>query len=204
MDQVTARLTVRRGEALAAKTASARVPSLASQPFRPGELPEFVLVELGPMAAVAEERAAQDGIPTELWLRLAVEAARHIHLLAELLNVERTEVAAALNAEVDVRSAVAPLETRRQRGYAQHLRAASSRPAARPGRTRYSLAIPDTILSAWSIAAATAGETISEYVAARVDAAPDGLSRWEAAAAERGQPLSEWIYVAGLRSLRPR
>jgi hypothetical protein len=198
------RLTVLRGEALAAETTFARVPSLESQPFRPGELPESVLIELGPMATVAEERAARAGIPTELWLRLGVEAVRHIDLLAELLNVERREVVAALDAGADVWSAVAPLETRRQRAYAQHLRAASPRPASRPARTPYSLAIPDMIVSAWSVAATTAGETISEYVAARVDDAPDGLARWEAAAAELGRSLGEWIYVEGLRSLRPR
>lgn len=192
------------GEALAGEASSARVPSLDAQPFRPGELPESVLVELGAAARLVEDRAAHAGIPAGLWLRLGVEAVRHVEELAEALDLPPTGVLEALDSALEDVPSLAPLEARRQRAYAQQLRAANSSGSRRPHMSRYSLAIPDYMVAAWSIAAAEAAMAISTYVATIVKRVPPRVAEWEAAAAERGQPLAEWIYAVGLRALKER
>ena len=194
-----------QGNALAAETSSARVPMLTAQPFRPGELPESVLVELEvDAAAYAERRAAEAGIPTELWLRLGVEAVRVVDTIAEAALARTSDIVTTLDHAAAAPEAVAPLETRRQRAYAHHLRAATPVSRVPAHRRRFSLALPDQLLAGWSIGAVAAAATISDYVSGLALRVPPHVVAWEVAAAERGQPLAEWIYAETLRALRPQ
>src|SRR4051794_26943186 len=72
-----------KGDALT-RAATSDLASLAAQPFRPGEMPTPVMVQLEDMAAaIAAREASRRRLPAELWVRLAVEAGRHVRDAAD-------------------------------------------------------------------------------------------------------------------------
>jgi hypothetical protein len=191
------------GEGLARSAGVARVPSLEAQPFRPGELPESVVVELSAEAAQRAEAEAAAGVPAELWLRIATETARHVDAVAVTVRLDPTEVFVLLADAAATSDSPVPIEARRHRAYAAYLRKPRAR-RRRPARLRFELALPDQMLAGWSIDAARLGETLAEYVSVRAVRAPDDAVALEAAAAERGYSLGEWIYAAVVAAITAR
>jgi hypothetical protein len=207
--RMTARsLTVIAGGGLGRTAAAVQVPSLDAQPFRPGELPELLVLELSDEgAASAEEAAAKAGVPIELWVRVAVEVARHIRAIGESVAIAADLVAEALaTAASDTsRDRVSAVDGRRQRAYAASLRGAGPRTPHRRRSRRLSLLVPDQTIAAWGMDAATAGVTLPTYVSSAVAASATlDVIALEAASAERAMTLGEWIYAAVLRELRRR
>lgn len=202
MHHVTPHLSLLAGDRLLHEAAALAVPSLEAQPARPGEMPEclFVVLDIAAAHKTAKE-VARTGIPVPLWLRLAVEGARHVAAVAATLVINRTRLEVGLDGAAE-KGAGAPelLYSRRQLEYARLLRTAaihSGRQRALVGR-RVEVAAPDQILTAWALDAAGAGVGLDEVVSEYVLEAPTDIVKWEAAAAESGRGLGEWIYAGAL------
>lgn len=194
------RLRLLHGEELGRGLDPVRIPSLAAQPFRPGELPDVVQVDFPPnLAQLAQQKAAAAGIPTELWIRIAAEAERHLRTAADLLDLSGSQVADHLDAVAsEPLGALAPVSAHRQRAYAKLLRSGQAGPTP-PPRNRFTLRLPDQMLAAWTLLASRNSKSTSDFVADLLPTAPRHAVRWEAASAEGGQQLGEWIYMQSLR-----
>lgn len=203
MQRSTPILSLLSGDALS-RPAEARVPSLAAQPFRPGEMPTPVVIRLSSEAFhVAIEAADAASLPVALWVRIAVECARHLEELNELGGS-----IPALHGALDELAYSAPahqvgsLRTHRQRIYAQALRRGEPSSRRAISESRLTLLLPDTSLAAWSQCAAIAGLDLDRWCDRLVHAAPERAHTWEAAAAEAGRSLGEWVYAMALMIFR--
>jgi hypothetical protein len=189
-------LTVLAGGADDTVDAGALIPALQSRPFRPGELPTFVALDLGSAAESAHVAARRQGVPVELFARLIIEAVRHLRALEGLLG-HTTSLSDAL----DMAAGAAPttvevVEGRELRAYAAALLrggAAGRVTSATTGST-VEVSVTQEMATAWAAAAAGEGRTVSGWAAAHIVAAPAGAVAWEAAAARAGRTLGEWIY----------
>lgn len=196
-----AHLRVVTGEGLLRDAPVLRVPTLEAQPVRPGEMPEVLLVELGAEAAArTASEVERTGVPTPLWLRLAVEAARHVFAAAARGGISPEQIIGSLDeAAAGSAGSVRAVQSRRHCEYARLLRTASSRRRDWVMPSRYvEVAAPDALLTAWALEAAQVAVDLSEFVSARVVEAPLECVTWEAAAAEEGRSLAEWIYAQTL------
>src|SRR5436305_6444488 len=73
-------------------------PFLASTPFRPGELPVTAWVPLDHATRVLVWRRAKEAaLPTELWVRIAVESSRLSSEISSLTGRPRCEVVRQLD-----------------------------------------------------------------------------------------------------------
>jgi hypothetical protein len=197
-------LRVLSGGQLGREAVFASLPTLESQPFRPGEVPQLLVVDLDDAVSQRlEEEAADLGLPRELWLRVAVEASRLVRRAAHLLGVEAGEVMRHVEKRKQALN-VTTMEAARHDAYAKQIRESNGSVRRRARVSRLSLPIPESMITAWSIDAAADGLTLDEFVNARALDAPAGAISWEASSAQRGQSLGEWVFEALVESRRRR
>jgi hypothetical protein len=164
---------------------------LSRQPTRPGvshteiplKLPDAVVEAVVPLAA-------SDGVPTAVWLGLAVESERAIAGLGL-----SGPASAGLRSQLDD-FAARPIDP--VMGGAQQLAsfAMSLRTAPRSGKSMgepTSARVPYGSRTIWRLAATEAEETVDSWAARLLVQATPRRALWEAAAAERGVTLPEWI-----------
>jgi hypothetical protein len=171
-----------------------RMVPLEARPYRPGELPQRVLVRCAPeLATRTANAAARAGLPLTLWVRIAVEASRVRDDLARLTSETPQIIEAGLDAVTG-----GPLPAAHGCAELSHYaRALRSAPSERPAENRSADCqpmVPDTIKAAWTLEAARAARTLDGWIASRLDHAPSGATAWEAEAASRGLSIGEWAY----------
>jgi hypothetical protein len=197
-------LRVLSGEQLGRQAVSAKLPTLESQPFRPGEVPQLLVVDLDQaLAERLQEEAAELGLPRELWLRVAVEVSRLLRRAAELLGVLPNEVVRHVESRSQAPT-LTTMEAARFDAYAKQIREGARPRRPRVPVSRLSIPIPENMVTAWSIDAAAEALTLQEFVNARALEAPRAAASWEALSAERGQSLGEWIFEALVGLTKPR
>jgi hypothetical protein len=174
-------------------------PTLASAPFRPGELPLTAWVPLDRLTRnLILERAREAALPTELWVRIAVETSRLASEISSLTARPRREVVAQLDlAATWPASEVHTLAASELRRYAAELR--KSHPVADTGEV-LALRLPEEISGAWNAAASEARLEMPHWISAALEKTPPKCVTWEAAAAVTYRSLGEWAYAAWLRA----
>ena len=176
--------------------AQLRAVSLDARPCRPGEQPHRIKLACEPaVVRDAVTRAARDGVPPELWLRVVVEAARVRDDIATISLQPPSMVQRWLDAAAGDAAPVVP-GCGELGLYTRLLRGRSPRTPARCEAPCLCLAVPDTMRCAWLAAASDANETLAAWVAERVRDAPGSAIEWEAAAAACGRELGEWGYCS--------
>jgi hypothetical protein len=172
-----------------------RAVPLEARPCRPGELPHRVSLTCErDLARTVARSAACAGVPSELWIRIVVEAARVRDDIATISRDSRSSVQQHLDA-----AAGRPLRDvpgcGELRLYARLLRDHTPSPAPRtPAAASLRVTVPDTIRCAWLAAAADAQLTLGAWLADRLQDPPAAALDWEAAAAASGRELGEWGY----------
>lgn len=193
-------LRLLQGGSAGRDVAKARLPSLAAQPFRPGELVMPICISLGAESgACAGRHANAAGLPVELWARLAIEGGRQLARAVTVAGLERDALSARLDelATQDERPVIG-LATRGLSGYAHLLQIAEPTDLRQPQLSRLTLLIPDVLALGWTRAAKADGKSLSAWSDERVLTAPANVVKWEAAAAATGDSLGEWILAAAL------
>jgi hypothetical protein len=183
------------GEALT-RPASSSLPTLASQPFRPGEMPIVWRLDLpDPVARDVARSASKLRIPVVLWVRLATEAARHVEDVAQALGLGPDEISHWLDqAAQSRRRHPTTLAARHLAAYAGYLRDGDPSLPPPSAETGLHLLVPDALVAAWSLDASRSGADLTSWVVERITNAPDSAVAWEAAAADAGATLGEWIW----------
>lgn len=174
-------------------------PPLASAPFRPGELPITAWIPLDRATRhLAWEQAREAALPTELWVRIAVETSRLASEISSLTTHPRPEVVAQLDlAAAAIPGATHTLGASELHRYASELR--KGHPAEEIGDV-LALRLPEEISGAWNTAASKARLELPRWIAAALEEAPPSCVAWEAAAAATCRSLGEWAYASWLRS----
>lgn len=191
------RLRLLATEPAPARPASA--PFLASAPFRPGELPVTAWIPLDHATRdLVWKRAREAALPTELWVRIAVESSRLSSEISSLTACPRHEVIAQLDlaATSPVNETQIPLASELRR-YAAELR--KGHPATKTGEV-LALRLPEEISGAWNSAASEARLEMPHWIAEALDKAPPECIAWEIAAAATCRSLGEWVYASWLRA----
>jgi hypothetical protein len=162
---------------------------LRLQPQRPGDLCDWIELELAPSAAMRIAESAR--VPVGLWLTIAIEAKR---VLGSCGPTAEDEFEAHLDeaAQVRIEAAVGRAPARALRAYADALRAGSEANVEDPGRLVV-LTPPQAMSTAWEHHAREAEMPLGLWLSREAASRPTGRVDWEAAAAERGQSLAEWI-----------
>jgi len=171
----------------------ARAVSLLVRPFRPGEIPAIVDLDLGAHAEWARRAADRAGVPVELYVRVAVEAARHVR---GLRAIPGTDLFRALDGAARRRHPLQAIDGAPLFAYAAAIRrGGAAGPATSATRDSVvSVAVTQEMVTAWSIAAAESGTTRERLAQELIGEAAGDVMAWEATAAERGSTLGEWIY----------
>jgi hypothetical protein len=166
---------------------------LLSAPYRPGELPESLRLDLDlDPAERAARLAGAEGLPVALWLRVAIEAGRARDGLAERTGLPAREIEELLS--VGARSGpVAGISALARYGAAI---LAGRAGGAWERDTWIEVLIPSEMVLSWRMAAAAAGSTLDQWAGAMVSLAPEGVGRLEAEAATAGESLAAWCYAA--------
>jgi hypothetical protein len=174
-------------------------PFLASAPFRPGELPVTAWIPLDHTTRdLVWKRAREAALPTELWVRIAVESSRLSSEIASLTACPRHEVVAQLDlaaiSPVDETQIPVASELRR---YAAELR--KGHPATKTGEV-LALRLPEEISGAWNAAASEARLEMPRWISEALDKTPPDCIAWVVAAAATCRSLGEWAYASWLRA----
>jgi hypothetical protein len=174
-------------------------PSLASAPFRPGEIPLTAWVPLDPVTRnLAWEQSKAAALPTELWVRLAVEASRLANEISALTARPRQQVIAGLDLWASKSECETPtISASELRHYASELR--RGHPTAEAGEV-LALRLSEEMSGAWNAAASKARAEMPHWIASALKNAPPECVTWEAAAAATCRSLGEWAYASWLRT----
>lgn len=177
-------------------TACRVIPALRAAPFRPGEMPVIVMLNLHREArGRIVGLASRSSLPVELVLRVAVEAARHLAHAARLLGVRAGVLENVLDDAASHRNVIVPIHGARLAAYAEAIRGAASLQAGhREPPLGKSVRLPETVWTGWCREAACAGTKPDDWVSDMLIEAPAGSAVWEAAAAEAGLSQGEWIW----------
>lgn len=175
-----------------------RPPSLTAAPFRPGELPVTAWIPLeSSIRRLVSRRAREEALPTELWVRIAVEASRLTDEISNLTDHSRQKVISRLDI-----AALAPENT-------QTLSGSELRRYAAELRLRHTTVDPDDVLAlrlpeeisgAWGKAASEDRVDMPHWIANAIRSAPKECVTWEAAAASTCRSLGEWAYASWLQA----
>lgn len=180
---------------LVASLSGSRWPiDLCSSPFRPGELPERLGVDLGrPITGEAVRKAGQGGVPVALWVRVAVEVGRARVVLSAATARAPTEIDDALVAasDRDIRPAGLSALAR----YAAAILNGGANDAPEIGPT-LELLIPSEMALAWRHSAAESAQSLDSWITQMIAAARPGVEKFEACAASAGEGLAAWCYAA--------
>jgi hypothetical protein len=179
--------------------------SLQTQPQRPGDLCESVVVDFPtPVLAAARRYADEAAIPLPLWLTIAVEAERALQAAVAATGVDTVVLANTADrvASQRARYDIPPPQARRLASYAGALRVGDSAVAAAgaANATRVVLRVSHLTAATWSLAAARTGRSLEAWVTS-VALVP-GRELWEATAAASGLLLSEWLLLQAARLAR--
>jgi hypothetical protein len=195
------------GEAAPEAPRQAVQPTLEAAPFRPGEMPTTLLLELTEEAKTAlGQRVSRRSLPVELWVRCSVEAERHVRAVTERHAVERDALERALCAEARGPDQMRSVYDGRHAAYADMLLTSHHGSSGAPEfedaelavRVSYDLAV------AWTSEAARCGQTPGQWVSALIVESPACSPEWEAASAMRGRSFGEWVYLCALDLLTER
>jgi hypothetical protein len=167
---------------------------LRSAPYRPGELPESLRLDLDPGPAERAARlAGAEGLPVALWLRVSIEAGRARDGLAERTGLPAQEIEELLSASAGSSGPVAGISASARYGAA----ILAGRAGGAWERDAWiEVLIPSEMVLSWRMAAAGAGSTLDQWAGAMVSLAPEGVGRLEAEAATAGESLAAWCYAA--------
>lgn len=181
--------------------APARPPiDLTVTPFRPGELPQVTRLALDSSACTEIERLASAArVPIEIFIRLAVEAARLLLEIAALTEQPTDRLCALLDHAAARVTATTTLDAPGMSRYARGLRMAVRPRKSPPGDL--AVRLPEEMAGAWRRAAREADESLGAWVTARVADAPPRCVDWEIAAATECRTLGEWAYASALCSI---
>ncbi|HWT95391.1 MAG TPA: hypothetical protein VN238_20510 [Solirubrobacteraceae bacterium] len=172
---------------------------LRAQPLRPGVAHEAVILAPGPNVRAAIAEAGPVRGPFELWLTIAVEAARSVDEASRALRVAPAELRRALDAAAAVRPDSVLGRGRRLAAYARELRASGPAPTP-PSTSPIHLAVPYVTAVAWERDAARTQQKLDAWIVDRLrERRQSDTTLWEAAAAEAGQMLSEWCLSQAAR-----
>ena len=193
-------LSLVQGDGTAREWARTRLPSLAAQPFRPGELPSTVAFRLDPQTReIARAGAAASGVPIGLWLRIAVESARHLRAVVMRTRITRSALTSCLDAATESRQSRITATAYEHLAYARLLRRGGHQ---NPSRGEVATVfLSDQMHAGWLLAAALSGESPSIWAAALLTEVPTRCVEWEAASAAAGSSLGEWILYSALSHL---
>lgn len=159
-------------------------------PYRPGELPESVAIEVEREIALhAREHAQAAGLPIALWSRIAIEYSR---VSASLQRLDVDIRLRRASGQGDIVSGLSPLER-----YAAALLSARGS-QERSARESIELLIPSEMLLAWRHAANRSGENLVNWAASALGEGKSEAVLFEARAAAAGETLSAWCYAAFL------
>lgn len=173
-------------------------PSLASAPFRPGELPLTAWIPLDSATRdLVRKRATEAALPIELWVRIAVEASRLAGEISYLAGCRREEVVVQLDLATTSPGETHTLAASELRRYAAELR--KGHPAFEAGEV-LALRLPEEISGAWNAAAVATRQELPHWLASMLDDAPRECVAWEATAAATCRSLGEWAYASWLRA----
>jgi len=168
--------------------------SLSTRPQRPGELCDWLELQLSKEAAAHLEANAR--VPAGLWLVIAIEAQRNLELMGDVGESGLTG-RLDLAAEEPIGAVVARAPARELHAYSEALRAGAAGTQELPDR-RLILTPSKSMSTAWEHHARDRGLTLGSWARAEAESRPPGAISWEAAAAERGQSLAEWmLFKAG-------
>jgi hypothetical protein len=138
-------------------------------------------------------------LPTELWVRIAVEASRLATEVSNLTDRPREEVVVQLDLAASTPAGKAhTLGASELRRYAAELRK-DHPPAADAGEV-LGLRLPEEISGAWNAAASKVRLEMPRWIATALEKAPPGCVAWEIAAAATSRSLGEWAYASWLRA----
>jgi hypothetical protein len=173
--------------------------ALRGAPWRPGELPGALAIELSVEAAAAANAHAREGrVPVELWLRATIDGARVLEELAA--PGEDAAFARRLDCSADRELArLGPGGALAEYALALVRGEPGSFSAVRRGGG-VELCLPADLELAWRLAASARGQDLASWAASLARAPLGAPLRWEAAAAARGQRLAEWCYAVRLRA----
>jgi hypothetical protein len=194
-------LTLVPGEARAVPAFTPPPLELDERSQRPGELADLVVVELEPLLRERLARlAATERLPLPLFAVIAVEAARALDEIAELLGASADELAAPLDEATGAARDpdYEPRPTRALRAYARALSSGAFHGRG-DGNGKLTLVVPDRLRARWSLAAQDEGQALDTWIAARLATAQAGRGRWEARAAYEGRTLAEWLSLQALK-----
>jgi hypothetical protein len=144
------------------------------------------------------ERAREAALPTELWVRIAVEASRLASEISSLTSRPHREVVAQLDLAASKSAgkthALGASELRR---YAVEL--CQGHPTAEASDV-LGLRLPEEISGAWNAAASKVRLEMPRWMATALEKAPPECVAWEVAAADTSRSLGEWAYASWLRA----
>jgi hypothetical protein len=178
------------------------MPDLAAVPYRPGEMPTITLLALDDDARqVLGHRVRAVPLPAELWLRISVEAERHLNRAVLLSGVDRARLIERITDSTTVTNSASPMSGHRHRLYAKAIReAAKQRGTGVVVEREISVRIPEELLAAWSYQSVVENRSLDEWVSDHLVNSVSGTWAWEATAADNGQSLAELIYSVALSS----
>lgn len=175
-----------------------RPPSLTVAPFRPGEIPITAWIPLdSSIRRLVSRRANEEALPTELWVRIAVEASRLTDEIATLTTRPHQEVIRRLDIAASAPEDMQTLSGSELRRYAAELRHDHT---AVDADDVLALRLPEEISGAWGKAATAARIDMPRWIATAISAAPKECVAWEAAAASTCRSLGEWAYASWLQA----
>lgn len=162
-------------------------------PYRPGEMPESLMVSI---PAEAGDRARREGLPLALWARLAIEAERARERVVTLtqrgpcdVDEQVRSVAEAMGTKV---LGVSPLAR-----YASAVLGASVL-GPFESLNDVEVFIPSEMAHGWGQAAAAKNETLETWTRAALLRSSPGAGVIEGQAAAAGESLAAWYYAASL------
>ena len=176
--------------------------SLATAPFRPGELPLICWLPLDEetrKCIAASARAAR--LPAPLWVRIAVETSR----LKEEIAARCMHSAGWVQAVLDEtsRAGTPPTSSPDLDSYTMSAYAAALSASHSVGHveSEMPLPLPEDMTGAWRRAARQLGLPVHRWVAKQLADPPVACVAWEIAASRSFQTLAEWAYASSLMAL---
>lgn len=162
-------------------------------PYRPGEMPESLLVSLPDGIA---ERACREGLPTALWARLAIEATRIIRRVVDLTGRPAPVVEERLRAVASGPGVHTPGLSPLSRYASALLEGGLSEPHEPSVETE--IFIPSEMALCWHTASSEADLTLKAWMSSTLRGGFSGVAELEARAAASGESLAAWCYAASL------
>jgi hypothetical protein len=174
--------------------------TLRGAPYRPGELPTVLAVQItSELAEHTNRQARVHQVPVELWLRASIDAARTLATLQRAILLDADTIVSELDRNAReftpmLTGEVELLDYRRLLLFGEP--ASVTRV---PASGRLELLLPAELVTAWRRDAAASRERLDGWVERQLRSAREEALAWEATAAACGARLAEWAYACMLR-----